>query len=63
MWLGFAWFSHFCEINGCGLLVLNASPVLDNAEGMAANEMTKIFKPPMRLSNSWGREIKPPLFF
>jgi len=45
------------------MVAIVESLVLDTAEGMAANEMTKIFKPPMRLSNSWGREIKPPLFF
>jgi putative resolvase len=29
---GFAWFSHFCEINGCELLVLNAETLSPQAE-------------------------------
>jgi hypothetical protein len=37
-------------------------PASDDAEGMAANEMTKMFKLPNVAANSWRREIKPPLF-
>src|ERR1700751_5155290 len=33
---GFAWFSHFCEINGCELLVLNAE-TLSPLSGMSKN--------------------------
>ena len=29
---GFAWFSHFCEINGCELLVLNAETLSPQEE-------------------------------
>jgi Helix-turn-helix domain/Resolvase, N terminal domain len=36
---GFAWFSHFCEINGCELLVLNAE-TLSPQEEMVQDLMT-----------------------
>jgi predicted site-specific integrase-resolvase len=36
---GFAWFSHFCEINGCELLVLNAE-TLSPQEEMVEDLMT-----------------------
>jgi putative resolvase len=36
---GFAWFSHFCEINGCELLVLNAE-TLSAQEEMVEDLMT-----------------------
>jgi len=35
---GFAWFSHFCEINGCELLVLNAETLSARGDGSGPDE-------------------------